>query len=315
MRPYDDHDNECLSGDGLLSTTGSEFFDVPLNDEENKKHWFWEICLNFNLYMSEFSNIGIVLQAVSKWLPIVLQLGCGLVPVLAALADILIYIFKSLARITLIIGRKLGVVFEDEKNGYHHLQTKADLVAIAFYVMAILFFASVFMSGPIGAAIGWVFAMVGLTVVGVFDYYLQVKLSKQALVSARMDKNIHPDKLALLEEDYKATRLSAILYGCLLVGLVLLLVAGPFSLIVAKAATIFLVTVAICRFLTHRWKKRVNKKLKLLDEETNPLDNKGEQVSQPGGLVSSQSSSSFFKIKKASTESMKCLARSCSFTA
>ncbi len=257
----------------------------------------WEGILYFFKVMSEASNTGIVLQAVSKWLPIILVWGKGIIPPLAAFADILIYIFKILIRFTLILGRKLGVVFDVEKNGHHRFQNWADAVAMVFFFMAVLFFAGAFVAGPVGPvgiAIGWSFAMVGLFIVGLFDEFYQVVLANNALLKARCSDIGSAERFDLLKEDRKAAITSAVLYGCLLGGLSLLLIAGPFCLFVAKAAVFILVAVAISRYLTSRWQARVCKDLKELDGQEGTQKPVRKQKSKKEVRVSG-SGASFFR--------------------
>ncbi|EKD73415.1 MAG: hypothetical protein ACD_45C00322G0001 [uncultured bacterium] len=252
------------------------------------KKSYWDKTVDIFGGFSEAANIGIVSEMVNKWWPAIMVIGHGFFSTLAFITDPVIYCFKSLIRITRLVGRNIfGVTFDEEKNGTHKWQTAADLTSLGFFAVSVPLFFGLILTGPIGITVGWVSALIGLSIVGYVDYAHQAKLArenyinkhKEFIVAANEYKKIceSPDEKPdakkhayeqmvlsrqvkdIAYKEYKTKQYAKRLFMGLLVGLAVLLICGsaalfappalaPILFIASKVASGYLGLIAAGRF-------------------------------------------------------------------
>ena len=260
----------------------------------------WSRMITGFSIFAEVANIGIVLEIVARWLPTFAVLASsGPIAYLMLIADPLIYCFRASIRLARLIGRHVfHIAFEEEKHATKKelkQQTIGDIASLVFFSLAITFFLGV-VAPPVGITLAWVMGLMGLGVVGYFDYFLPEKRAKIHFQSVKNEKKHTPEEFAFLQKQYVKKRNAMRLYMALLFGLALLLICGsaaafappllvPILLVTSKVASIFLGAIACGRFLNWCFKPKekheyglimlsVHPELMLLDDLKTLLGNK-----------------------------------------
>lgn len=235
------------------------------------KSW-WQKLVNFLAMMSEAANIGIVIEMISKWLPVLHTVAGGIFPIISALADVLIYGFKELIQFVRFIGREFfNVQFEEEKFGRHKWQRIGNFLCLSLFMLAILAFLGVLVSSPFGLTLAWSLALGGLSVVGYFDYYNQTRLAERKW--QENCKTYGPESIQSknAHQQFIAQQNSYRLFMALLVGLACLLICGsaavfappalvPVLFIISKIASGYLGIIAVSRFTNWLWSNHLKNK-------------------------------------------------------
>lgn len=230
-----------------------------------KQNIWWNRLPEIFAGCSEVSNLGIVINIVGKWAPAILTVGGGFLGGIAHFADVLIYVFKALIRITKLIGRlAFQIQFDNEDLHQQKQKILCDLLSLASFSLAILAFAAVIASGPVGITLGWCFGLLGLAVVGHADYFLPKKQLEQELeelyqAQIQNPENIDVNQLFAKAATVKHSQNSFRLYVGLMIGLSCLLICGSAAMfapaalasvlvIISKLASIYLAAIAVFRF-------------------------------------------------------------------
>lgn len=250
-------------------------------------HRPWHKATHTFAVLSEACNSGIVIDIINMFYHSIMIVAAGMFGFLAHYADAGIYVFKSLIRATKAIGRYFfDIKFEEDVEQYH-LQTILDLISMLFFIATIVLFTAV--SSPIASTIGWILALIGLSIVGYSDYYLPKTETKKNLDDAlsylleltqkaiNQDSTITNESLdegfQSLEIQYKLYQIknnSFRLYMMLVVGLSTLLIcnsATNFATgltlvglgIMAKIASVYLGCLAMVRFHNYLQNKSLPK--------------------------------------------------------
>lgn len=233
----------------------------------------WKKATEFFALSSEFCNIGIVIGVINLFYPQIMIMWYGTFGFLAHYMDAFIYVFKSLIRATKALGRNIfKIEFEEDVKEYSNIQTILDLIALTLFIATIVLLTAV--GSPIAVTVAWCIAWIGLGLVGYSDYYLPKVDQKQKLEEAKDelvkqldskeglndDVNSKWDHLVEQFKNYNTTNQSFKLYRFLMVGLGALLICSSASVfatgtaclvlgIIAKLASLYLVIIAICRFI------------------------------------------------------------------
>jgi hypothetical protein len=235
----------------------------PETTQSSKVQSAWQRAVDWLSIGSEASNIGIVFVVLTNLIPPLLAVGKEFISTISFLTDPAIYCFKALIRVVRLIGREgFGFVFEEELHGKHEWQTLGDATTLALFSLAIPLFLGVIISGPVGITTAWAVALIGLGIVGFFDYYHPAKLAEEHLQT--LDPSLPPEARADLEKDCTSRKNSARLFGALLIGLTLLLISGsaaafapplliPILLMISKIASVYLTCIAVARFSNFVW--------------------------------------------------------------
>lgn len=235
----------------------------------------WQKSSDYSEGLANGANVGIVLQMISRFWMGLLTIAGGIFAGIIFFTDPLIYLFKAINRLCRLVGRSLGVKnLQDESLGSHPLQTYADIACLILFGLTI----GLFFLGPVGITLAWITGLIGLVIVGKFDYVHQESLAEknyndllakheENLESARRDgRALSPQELqafdvecgaayAQFEERKKARKF----YVALVVGLFFLLVLGsaavfappavvPILIIAGKIGAAYLGVVNACRF-------------------------------------------------------------------
>jgi hypothetical protein len=231
------------------------------------KNKYWRRMVSFFEILAEVSNIGILVEIIAKWIPRFAVLATSpFIIYLMAIADPLIYFFRALIRLTRIVGRNFfGITFVEEKNGTHKYQTLGDIVSLTFFTVAVLLFAFVATTTPIGLTLAWTFGLCGLIPIGYFDYTWPEQQAKEKYKLLLKDRNATPESREKALNEYLELRRAKLFFIALLIGLSLLLICGsaaafappvlvPVLIITSKIASIYLGGIAIGRFLAWLFK-------------------------------------------------------------
>lgn len=240
-----------------------------------RKNGLWVKIYDTCCTLAEISNVGIVIEILSKWIPSLLSFT--FFSVLTAFADPLIYLWRGLGSLHRVIGRGFfGVVFEGEEAKNKNTHIVADIVKLCFFALSIACFFGAIATGPLGTFLAWSTALCGLGVAAYFDYHYSTKTAKNTCDELTNDPNANPAQVKEAQEDYQNKKYSRNLYVTILIGLAFLLICGsaaafappalvPILYIASKVASGFLALVNVGRVVN--WASTVRKKPELITTE------------------------------------------------
>jgi hypothetical protein len=237
-----------------------------------KKNHNWQKAADGLNVMAEVSNFGIFIKVVSAWIPAIQALGAGAIGMMAAFTDPMIYFFRSLIRVTRVVGREFfGIVLDDEENGAHKHQTKADIVSLILFSLAIPLFFGLIIASPIGITVAWGLAISGLGVAGYFDYAYPAKRAKEKYEALKIDPAASPQDVANALKDFEIKQTAKRFFFSLIFGVGLLVLCTsaavfappmiiPALFILSKVASALLGLIAVGRFVNSRRAKEADLK-------------------------------------------------------
>jgi hypothetical protein len=212
---------------------------------------------DFWVFLSEASNIGIVLKVIAPWFGGLMRAGAKIFPEIAYIADFLIYVFKIINRFYRWMMRFFFKhEFHDEIRVHPH-QVKFDLLIIVFFTLATLSLAGVLIAGPTAPLAGWAFGLVGQMLVGYVEYYTQARFAKEEYNREPTDEK---------QQLYQQKQRECYGFMALLFGLSVLLLSSsaltiapaaliPVLIIAYKLGSAFLIGTAVYRFGNFIWPK------------------------------------------------------------
>jgi hypothetical protein len=210
---------------------------------------------DFWVFLSEASNIGIVIKVIAPWFGGLMRAGAKIFPEIAYITDFLIYVFKIINRFYRWMMRFFFKhEFHDEIKVHPH-QVKFDLLIIAFFTLATLSLAGVLIVGPAAPLAGWAFGLAGQMMVGYVEYYTQARFAKEQYKLESTDENL---------KCYQQKQREWYGFMALLFGLSVLLLSSsaltiapavliPALLITYKLGSAFLIGTAVFRFGNFIW--------------------------------------------------------------
>ena len=211
----------------------------------------------FWVFLSEASNIGIVLKVIAPWFGGLMRAGAKVFPEIAYITDFLIYVFKIINRFYRWMMRFFFKhEFHDEIKVHPH-QVKFDLLIIALFTLATLSLAGVLIAGPAAPLAGWAFGLAGQVLVGYVEYYTQARFAKDQYKQDATEANL---------QRYQQKQREWYGFMALLFGLSVLLLSSsalmiappvliPVLLITYKLGSAFLIGTAVYRFGNFVWPK------------------------------------------------------------